>query len=533
MGVSPNDLKVRSVRMLNKIIRPSEDLRGRYLYGCLIPKMNDSRLLDGVVIYNSYVTPQTLNKSCLVLEPRGYIDAAALIYEFAELDGYAAEFDSFHFKFAADSVEDSIYEYQDYLDFEDYTFTNCVFDFESVTVGVDFIKNKLTDVKVENFSSNVSFSECAIRGSLDVSSTKPESAASFHYCSFSTADTDLSIHSKVVNFLQCLSNASLGRFGSASACLILKDKTSVVDQIGANERYYHTRSNFDWSVQYADLRNLHLGVSEDCSVSGANFKGSIFGGASSNEDRISTVFAFRGSSYQKYYDIDKEENIDFECLFKGVNFSEALLDSFLIHRATSYFSGLRKYGLGKLPAFEKCDFSNACLGFIAYVEDIDYRNTRFVPELDPKSVKFKNCNFEGCVSLTRKEVAKKGGYYLGPKSDYNNINLSNRKLLGRDFSLSSVVNSDFSNCNWFSDISMFKSNFEGCDFSKLKMDRFAFDLNEIHLQAIKSNLNGCVFRGLPKGFTMQFKDCKMENTEFDSNTERYVDDLGYTVIRVI
>lgn len=526
--------------MINKIVSPSEDLRGRYLYGCLIPRMHDPKLLEGVVIYDSYVSPQELDKSCLVLE--SIPDAATLINEFVERDGYAAEFESFHFKFVDDSVEGSIYlDSQDYLDYVDYIFTNCIFDFESSKLEIYFQKTALTDVKVGNFSSNAGFSECAIRGSLDVSSTEPNSISLFQNCSFSTTDIDLSISSAETTFHQCLSNVSLERFGTTVACLILNDETSVVDQVGTNIHYYSTRSDLDWSVRCADLRNLHLRVSEDCSVNGANFKGSVFGGTyaySETSNPISTAFAFRGWSLHRYSTLTEPENFSyekthFESLFKGVDFSEALLDSFLIHKANTYFSGLRKYELGELPAFENCDFSNACLGFIAYVEDIHYTSTRFVPEYNPKSVKFKNCNFEGCVSLTRKEVAKKGGYYLGPKCDYNSIDLSNRKLLGRDFSNVEIRNSDFSNCGWFSDISMFKSNFEGCDFSKLKMDRFVFDGNEVHLQAIKSNLNGCVFRGLPIGFTMQFKDCTMENVEFDSNTERYIDDLGYTVIKVI
>ena len=50
----------------NKIIKPNEDLRGRSLVNCAIPKMDSLELAEGAVFYNCYREPQDYPKSAII-----------------------------------------------------------------------------------------------------------------------------------------------------------------------------------------------------------------------------------------------------------------------------------------------------------------------------------------------------------------------------------------------------------------------------------------------------------------------------------
>lgn len=532
MGVSPNDLKV--IRMyIERVIKPSENLRGEHISYAALPIMDDPKLLAGTVLYNSYVSPQTLDESCIVLKNNTDI--------ISEVD-HNSTFDSFYFKFHED--EES-WEQVEYLNGN---YVNCTFDMVDAheNSGILFEGCKISNLNLKGIRSGA-LSNCLIQGTLDVYSSFEYTSGFRQYqlevedCNIVMGSTDdMFIDIKgTCAFRVCLSNIDLSMDGNTHRCLILKDDVSVIDQVGADTHLYTSMLDFDWPVRNSDLRHLHLRLDYDRMVNSANFKGSVFG-TTHSDTRIATFFSFKGwSAYagkpmhdEEYGYIDVEP---FRGLFENVNFSDTLFNNVYIN-ALSYeqYGGLHPYRDGKLPAFEDCDFSNSFIGFVAYTNSSnqEYHKNRYV-EFDPKSVKFKNCNFEGCISFRRKEVGRKGGYYFGRKCEYTNLNLQGRKMLGNEFELATITNSNMKGCTWYSHLTFAGSNFEGCDFSNLKMDPFIFFENKVHLNAFGSNLRGCDFRGLPKGFVMRLLDCKTEGMLLDSNIEKYTDDLERTIIKVV
>lgn len=520
-----------------KVIKPSEDLRGSYISYAVLPIMDDPKSLTGTVLYNCYVSPQYLDESCIEIKN---LD---LILD-SNLTTGLLTFDSVYFKLPKESYSE--------LTYTTGTLIDCTID----TIDVDeknfyiyFVNCDLSNLNLKGLRRGY-LETCLIQGTLDVYSSfeyvdnlgfNPHQIV-FYDCNIvmgSADDMFIDLKGSSI-FRHCLSNIDLSMDGDTHRCLTLKDDVNVIDQIGLDSYLYTSLLDFDWSVRNSDLRGLHLGLDYDRMVNSANFKGSVFG--SIRSDRIATFFSFRGWSpysdepmFEEEYDYLKFDVKPFRGLFENVDFSDTLFNNVYIN-ATSYeqYGGLHPYLDGKLPAFEDCDFSNSFIGFVAYTNSSnqEYHTNRYV-KFDPKNVKFKNCNFEGCISFRRKEVGRKGGYYFGPTCEYTNLNLQGRKMLGNEFELATITNSNMKGCTWYSHLVFAASNFEGCDFSNLKMDPFVFEDNEVHLNAYSSNLRGCDFRGLPKGFVMRLSDCKTEGMLLDSNIEKYIDDLKRTIIKVI
>ena len=59
--------KSSNILQLNSIVSPIDDLRGKHITNTIIPKMTNSTLLDGVVLFSCYIAPQDLPKSAVVL----------------------------------------------------------------------------------------------------------------------------------------------------------------------------------------------------------------------------------------------------------------------------------------------------------------------------------------------------------------------------------------------------------------------------------------------------------------------------------
>lgn len=515
-----------------KVIKPSEDLRGSHISYAVLPIMDDPKSLTGTVLYNCYVSPQYLDESCIEIKN---LD---LILD-SNLTTGLLTFDSVYFKLPKESYSELTYTTGTLIDC-----TIDMIDVDEKNFYIYFVNCDLSNLNLKGLRRGY-LEKCLIQGTLDVYSSfeyvdnlgfNPHQIV-FYDCNIvmgSADDMFIDLKGSSI-FRHCLSNIDLSMDGDTSRCLTLKDDVNVVDQIGMSPYLYTSRLDFDWSVRNSDIRGLHLRLYYDRMVNSANFKGSVFGTIHSDA-KIATFFDFKGWSPQSgELTIYGDEIKPFRGLFENVDFSDTLFNNVYIKVVSEgVYSGLYSYRYGKLPAFEDCDFSNSFIGFVAYTNSSnqEYHKSRFV-EFDPENVKFKNCNFEGCISFRRKEVGRKGGYYFGRKCEYTNLNLQGRKMLGNEFELATITNSNMKGCTWYSHLVFASSNFEGCDFSNLKMDPFVFEDNEVHLNAYSSNLRGCDFRGLPKGFVMRLSNCKTEGMLLDSNIEKYTDDLERTIIKVI
>lgn len=506
----------------NKIIKPNEDLRGRSLVNCAIPKMDSLELAEGAVFYNCYREPQEYPKSAIVVGTYSILDVYSDIREF---EGGAGDY-----TFQSFNIDLSGYGEKFFL-FEKTWFTDCRFYGSIRGEYSDFNFCTFTNCTFDNLDEDVSYSfdSCIFKGSFKFDSRTAETLT-FNTCTFDVDSLDILPPSEDLEFLGCISRIAFPEGDSVYTgnSLVLADNVSIVEQSGMYPKTVGFYGSFDWTVRNADLRCLDLALSHRHSrFRGADFQGSVFGALPHSTDTSihgSYIRLSEWAAYRVMYDQDYKA----PPIFYKVNFADTLIDQLYIQNRRYYPSLFDVLKQEKIPVFEQCDFSRSTLGFIAtFTGARDLSDSS--GEKDPKGITFRDCNFENAVSYYREKfIARRGGYYIGDNSTNEGLDLSGRKLLGQYRNVT-LRNTNLSDCVWYNKMFIWNCDFGNCDFSGLRLAKYTqLDPAKYDFITHKTNLTGCIFKDLPRGFSIYLSPlCSTDGATFDSNIEWSTDKDGF------